>query len=283
MDKRDYVAVFRDRLQSVIERSGESHTSFARRAGMDRSTLSQLLSPANDRLPRLETLAGIAASHQVSLDWLVGLSQRDQLGADIVAETMQIERDAISPTDERLLRWHAEAAAYKIRHVPMSLPDLLKTEAVLRHEYAEFAVDGPARSIEIAQARLAHQRRPETDMEICTPIQTLESFAMGAGVWGSLPAAEREAQLDHMIRLADELYPTFRWFLYDGRQRYSAPITIFGPQRAAIYVGHMYFVFHSTEHIRVLTAHFDRLIRAAVVQPNEIGGALKSMKRRVES
>jgi hypothetical protein len=73
-----------------------------------------------------------------------------------------------------------------------------------------------------------------------------------------------------MISLVDELYPTFRWFLFDGRQRYASPYTVFGPKRAAIYMGNMFFVFNSTEHIRVLTRHFDDLIRAAVVQPPDV-------------
>ncbi len=72
-------------------------------------------------------------------------------------------------------------------------------------------------------------------------------------------------------------YPTFRWFLYDGRQRFSAPLTIFGPRRAVIYVGQMYFVFNTTEHIRVLTRHFDELIRAAVVQPTDIAEHLRRL------
>src|SRR3546814_17311244 len=90
---------------------------------MDRSTLSQLLSPSNDRLPRVETLAAIATARQVSVDWLLGLSQKGQLGTDIVREQLSIERDAVSSADARLLRWHTEAIGYKIRYVPATLPD----------------------------------------------------------------------------------------------------------------------------------------------------------------
>src|SRR4030095_15294872 len=80
-----------------------------------------------------------------------------------------------------------------------------------------------------------------------------------------------------MIELLDELYPTFRWFLYDGVRRFSVPLTVFGPKRAAIYVGHMYVVFNSTEHIRVLTEHFDNLIRAAIVQPPKVSALLRRL------
>jgi len=81
-----------------------------------------------------------------------------------------------------------------------------------------------------------------------------------------------------MIELCAELYPTLRWFLFDGRERYAAPVTIFGPLRAALYLGQMYLVLTSTEHVRTLTAQFDDLIRGAVVQPNEIPAFLKEQR-----
>ena len=84
-------------------------------------------------------------------------------------------------------------------------------------------------------------------------------------------------QLEHAADLADDLYPAYRWFLFDGRERYSVPYTVFGPKRAAIYVGDMYFVFTSTEHIRELTRHFDNLIRAARIQPNETAACIREL------
>src|SRR3546814_2465267 len=85
-----------------------------------------------------------------------------------------------------------------------------------------------------------------------------------------------------MIALVEELYPTYRWFLYDGLAHYSAPVTIFGPIRAAVYIGNMYFVFNSTEHIRALTQHFDNLIRGAIVQPPEVPQLLRLLLQRSE-
>ncbi len=93
----------------------------------------------------------------------------------------------------------------------------------------------------------------------------------------------RAAQLNAMTVLLDELYPTFRWFLFDGLQRYSVPLTIFGPKRAAVYVGNMYLVFNSTEHIQTLTRHFDDLIRAAVVQPPDVIAVLRRLLRELET
>jgi hypothetical protein len=108
-------------------------------------------------------------------------------------------------------------------------------------------------------------------------VQGVEGFARGEGIWGEMSAMARRQQLEWMIRLVDELYPTFRWFLYDGVRRYSVPLTVFGPKRAAIYVGHMYLVFTGTEYIRMLTQHFDGLIRAAIVQPPDVAGLLRRL------
>ena len=114
-------------------------------------------------------------------------------------------------------------------------------------------------------------------MEACSSYQSLAQFALGQGQWKDLAFEARIAQLESMIGLLDELYPTFRWFLFDIRQCYSVPLTIFGPQRAAIYIGDMYLVSTSWEHIRVLTGHFDNLIRAAVMQPPEVIVYLKRL------
>jgi hypothetical protein len=65
--------------------------------------------------------------------------------------------------------------------------------------------------------------------------------------------------------------------LFDGRRRFSAPLTIFGPHRAALYIGQMYLVLNSQEHIRLLTRHFDQLIRSAVLQPPEVVDLLREL------
>jgi transcriptional regulator with XRE-family HTH domain len=283
MDRRKTVGVFRERLTEVIERSGLNRTAFAERADLDRSTLSQLLSPSNDRLPRAETIAAIAEREQVSVDWLLGLSQDGQLRADVIAGVLQIEPGAASPADARLARWHADAVGYKIRYVPTTLPDLLKTEEVIRYEYQEYGALVPLSRIEQAEKRLAYSRLPETDMEVCSSLQSVEEFAHGHGIWKNLPIASRVEQLNAMIELLDELYPTLRWFLFDGLQRYSVPLTIFGPQRVAIYAGNMYIVFNSTEHIRALARHFDDLIRAAMVQPPDVIDFIRGLVKELEA
>ena len=280
MDKRDLGEVFRDRLSEVMRRYGGGQSRFAQSIGLDRSALSQLLSGKTVRLPRAETLVAIAEAHGVSLDWLMGVSQNELLAAEI-APTLAIELGASGADDSRLQQWRREASGYKIRYVPATLPDLLRTEAVIRYELGRDPNERAEAMIADADRYLAYTRRPETDMEVCMPVQRLTGFARGEGIWSGLDRDTRRDQLTHMAHLLKELYPTFRLFLFDGRKLFSAPITIFGPQRAAIYVGDMYLVLNTTEHIRILIDRFDGLIRQAVINPHEAAVRVARMAEEV--
>ena len=281
MDRRDTARRFRERLHEAMANARFNRSTLAARIGIDRSTLSQLLSPEADRLPRADTAAAIAAALNVSLDWLLGLSQQAKLGADILNESVEVKLSADAPVDESLATWYAEAVGYKIRHVPARLPDLVKTEEVLDYEYREFAAKTADQAIAVSHGRLAYVRLPETDIEISQSRQSLESFAHGESVWRDLALTARQEQLDHMIALMDELYPTLRMFLFDGRTHFSVPYTVFGPQRAAVYVGQMFFAFNTIEHIRVLTRHFDALVRAATVPAHGAADFLRGLREEL--
>ena len=275
MDKRDLSAIFRERLKLLLTRSDLNQSAFASAVGIDRSALSQLMSGASTRLPRAETLLNIAAEFKVSLDWLLGLSQDEGVTGEI-RESLEIEeaRDGFDRT--LLAKWFAEAAGTKIRYVPAGIPDLLRTHALVDYE-ANITNRSRLTQANETQYRIEYNRRPETDMEVCMPRHTLEIFARGLGVWDRFPEADRRQQLAHMATLLDDLYPTFRLFLYDGRMRYSIPLTIFGPYRAAIYVGDMYVVLNATQPVQALTQHFDNLIRVADVNPHEAAAFARNL------
>ena len=278
MQKRDTVDVFRRRLTELIAGTGETRARFAARAGLDRSTLSQLLSPQNVRLPRAETIATIAARNQASVDWLLGLSEVPQVTADIVSQPL-VTQGADDPASDHLRRWHEEARGAKVRYVPSTLPDQVKTAAVLHYENARLSREQAEAMSATARARIEHLRQSSSEIEVCSSRQSLELFARGEGLWRELPLRERRRQLDRMASEVDQLYPSYRWFLFDARETYAAPYTVFGQKRAALYVGSMFFVFTSTDHVRELTAHFDNLIRQARVQPNETSAFIARLAR----
>ncbi len=270
MDKRDLSGEFRKRLGTLVERSGLNQSAFAARAGLDRSALSQLLSGTSTRLPRSETLAAIAAMNGVTIDWLLGLTAREGQTGELRA-ALEIGEGADEPEQTLLTRWHEEAAGTKIRYVPATLPDQLKTPALIGFEARHAGRTAISRQGD-ADLRLAWNRRPDTDMEVCMPRQTLEQLAQGRDQFADLSQPARREQLDHMAMLLDELYPSFRLYLYDARTRYSAPYTVFGSTRAAVYMGGLYLVLNASEPVRTLSKHFDGLVRSASVQAHEVAG-----------
>ncbi len=257
---------FRDRLERVMRTSGLNQARFARQIGVDRSTLSQLLSSTHDRLPRAETLVAIAKGSRLSVDWLLGLSQREQVGAELVEAPFAFEAHDRAPLNDRFLDWMSEANGRKTRTVPMTFPDFLKTPDVLTHEYGPGFSTGAL--FEERRARFVTTIFDGAEVEACFPRQAVESFVRGEAQWAGLSTSVRREQLEALADQSEKLYPALRLFLYEMRETYSAPFTVFGQSRAAIFVGPGYFVLNSSEHIRMLSRRFDDLIRTASVQPH---------------
>jgi transcriptional regulator with XRE-family HTH domain len=274
VDKRDLADVFHRRLTSLFERSRRSQSAFAGSIGLDRSALSLLLSGKTARLPRVETLLAIAEAHAVTLDWLLGLSQDEGVTGEMLS-SLAIETNEDDGAS-LLVRWHAEAAGSKIRYVPARIPDLLRTEEVIAYETAAAHQSADAQA-DAAAFRLDYNRAAGTDMESCMPCQTLQQFAEGSGIWSDLPVATRRAQLDHMAGLIEELYPSFRLFLFDGRERFSIPYTIFGSTRVAVFAGQIYLVLNGSEAIRTMQVHFEGLIRHTKVHAHEAADFVRGL------
>lgn len=260
---------FHARLATLIERSGQSASAFAREAGIDRSTLSQLLDDRATRLPRAETLVAIARHGRVSVDWLLGLSESDRIGAAIIESVLQVEPTR-SPGDDRFVDWLREAAGFRVKTVPSTFPDFLKTPEVLRFEYSAALTVEPDRAIRIAAERLAACREPDTEIEAAFPLQNLELFAEGTGPWRGLPIAARKAGLVYLRDLVRQLYPGLRLYLFDQRRTISVPFSVFGTKRAAVYIGGRYLVFTAIEHVRLFSDRFDELIRTSSILPHAV-------------
>ncbi len=279
LERQSTLEVFRERLGELVSDVHGSRVAMARQLEIDRTTLTQLLSPTNRRLPRVETLVAIARHAHVSVDWLLGLRSDNPGQTDVLDRQPMIERDAGAPDDARLVEWLADARGSKIRYIPSTLPDLLKTVDVIRYEAAGTPAGTLQRDLGTTTTGLNWQRRPDADMECCSSVQSLEGFARGEGIWNRLPSTSRREQLERIAELTDELYPTFRWFLYDGRSRYAAPVTVFGLRRAALYVGQTYLVFTSDEHVLAMAQHFDALLRTATVQPPDVPALCRRLIR----
>ncbi|TBX29277.1 helix-turn-helix domain-containing protein [Nioella sediminis] len=280
INKLDRAALFRTRLAEAMEQTGTSRAALARSAGVDRSTVTQLLSEADARMPGGHLVAACAETLSVSTDWLLGLSDRPEASADLLTATLT-EAERATSADDQIFAWHQEAAGYKIRHVPATLPDMLKTRAVMEWEYADTMNRSPGQAIAVAEARLDWMRASESDYEIALPLHEMRSFAEGTGYYMDLPAGVRREQIDWILSVHDQLYPTLRLFLYDAARVYSAPITIFGPKLAAIYLGRYYVAFRDRDRVRALTRHFDWLVREASHTARDLTPVLSDLRDRM--
>jgi transcriptional regulator with XRE-family HTH domain len=280
INKLDRAALFRTRLAEAMEQTGTSRAALARSAGVDRSTVTQLLSEADARMPGGHLVAACAETLSVSTDWLLGLSDRPEASADLLTATLT-EAERATSADDQIFAWHQEAAGYKIRHVPATLPDMLKTRAVMEWEYAGTMNRSPGQAIAVAEARLDWMRASESDYEIALPLHEMRSFAEGTGYYADLPAGVRREQIDWILSVHDQLYPTLRLFLYDAARVYSAPITIFGPKLAAIYLGRYYVAFRDRDRVRALTRHFDWLVREASHTARDLTPVLSDLRDRM--
>lgn len=278
MSKRDMVSLFRQRLGEAMAARGLTQSALARAAGVDRSTLSQLLAEENVRMPRADTVAALAGVLQVSTDWLLGLSSDSRFGAEILRQSLEVAPHEPSPADANLARWYEEAAGLKIRYVPANIPDIFKTEAVLEHEFGAMVERSVDRAIQGTRQQLRFGRTIDNDFEICMSLQAVEDFCSGHSLWKGLSLATRLDQKRHMVDVVEELYPSLRLYLFDGLRRYSAPYTLFGNRRAVLYVGQLFFAFNTREYVTILIRHFDDLIRSTVVNAHEAADYLRGLE-----
>lgn len=280
VDKRDLAPLFRARLGEAMAARSVSQAELARQTGVDRSTISALLQPGT-RMPNAQLAADSARALGVSADWLLGLSGRPEPIADLLAASLSLTEAPRALIDERIFAWHQEAAGYKIRHVPATLPDMLKTRAVVEWEYEPQLGRTAKQAIGAFEDRLKWMRGSGSDYEIALPVHELTAFATASGYYEGLPAETRRAQLRHLMTLCDQLYPSLRLCLFDARKLFSAPVTVFGPLLAVIYLGRHYLAFRDTARVETITQHFDLLVREAEVGARDMVAHLQSLIDRV--
>ncbi|MEM1232499.1 MAG: helix-turn-helix transcriptional regulator [Pseudomonadota bacterium] len=281
-DKRDRASVFRQRLSQAIAAADSNQSALARATGVDRSTISQLLRDAGPRLPNAQLVAECASALGVSADWLLGLSETPEQASDLVAAAFTVTEAPRALVDERIFAWHQEAEGYKVRHVPAGLPDMLKSTAMLRWEYEPSLGRTTDQAVGASQDRLHWMRNARSDYEIAMPVHDLKAFAHGEGYYREIPMSIRQQQLDRLATLHDQLYPRLRMHLFDARKIFSAPVTIFGPLVAVLYLGSNYLAFRDGERVSLMTQHFDRLVREAEIGSRNFPHFIKDLRESIK-
>ncbi len=260
---------------------GLNRSTLSRQIGVDRSTISQILTSEVARLPNAQVAAECATALGVSADWLLGLSNHPESASDMMASALRMTEAPRAMVDAQIFAWHQEAAGYKIRHVPATLPDMLKSSEMLAWEYQLQLGRTTEQAIGATEDRLAWMRQAQSDYEIALPLHELRSFAKAEGYYSGLPAEIRLRQIDRMLDIYDQLYPTLRIVLFDARRLFSAPITVFGPLLAVIYLGRNYIAFRDADRVQAITRHFDWLVREAEISSRDVPAELRRLKSMI--
>lgn len=283
IDKRDRAAQFRRRLARAMEEGHVSQSALSRQIGVDRSTISQLLTDDGARLPNAHVVGACASALGVSADWLLSLSDRPESAAELLAGSLSMTRAPRALVDERIFQWHQEAAGYKVRHVPAALPDMLKTRRLLEWEYAPHLGRTADQAIGASEDRLSFMRSAQSDYEIALPLYEIDSFARATGYYAGLPAEVRLEQIDRFLELCEQLYPRLRIYLFDAKRLYCAPITVFGPLLCVFYAGGHYMAFRDRDRIETFTNHFDTLVREAEITARQLPDYLQSLRKGIDA
>lgn len=281
IDKRDRANRFRQRLVQAMKEREISQSALARQVDVDRSTISQLLKDDGARLPNAQLVGECATVLGVSADWLLSLTDNPESAATVLANAMTLTKAPRALVDEQIFAWHREAMGYKIRHVPAALPDMLKTHAILEWEYSPHLGRTTEQAIGASKDRLDWMRSSPSDYEIALPIYELESFARGEGYYRGVPFELRDPQLAYLSDITRQLYPRLRVYLFDARQLFSAPVTIFGPLLAAIYLGRNYLAFRDIGRVQSFTEHFDALVREATVTARQLPDWIDNLRKEI--
>ncbi|MCX7560835.1 helix-turn-helix domain-containing protein [Sulfitobacter sp. F26204] len=272
---------FRLRLAQALKASDMTQSALARAIKTDRSTLSQALGDKGTRLPSAHVVAACASVLGVSCDWLLGLSDRPETAADLLSNSFEVSHAPRAQADEQIYAWHREAAGYKIRHVPATLPDMLKTESMLNWEYGPHLGRTRQQAINASRDRLQWMHDAGSEYEIALPLYEFDSFIRGTGYYAGLPATTRMEQTDQLIHLTEQLYPRLRIYQFDARRLYSAPVTIFGPLLAVLYTGGHYMAFRDRRRVETFTGDFDTLIREAKHTARDAPKLLREMRELI--
>ncbi|WP_299411933.1 helix-turn-helix transcriptional regulator [uncultured Sulfitobacter sp.] len=277
MDKRYRADIFRSRLEEAMLRKGVSKSALSRAAKVDRSTIGQLLKGDHPRLPNAQLAADVAVAMDVSTDWLLGLTNRPETPGDIVAAALSLSPAERTSADEQLLDWHREAAGYKVRHVPATLPDILKTRRMLEWEYAAVQERRLPEAYNAMQDQLEWLSSGVSDYEIAIPLHEIEACAAGTAYYAGVDIGIRQEQLNLIADTCEQMFPRLRIFLFDAHRVFSSPITVFGPNLAVVYVGQCYLAFREVERVKSLSNHFDWLVREATVDARNVPSFVRAL------
>ena len=115
---------------------------------------------------------------------------------------MTLTKASRTAEDEQIFKWHKEAAGYKIRHVPATLPDMLKCKEMLEWEYGTHSNRSAQQAIGATKDQLTWLYDTPSDYEIALPEHELTNFLHQQGYYADMPKGVKDRQVAHLLGFA---------------------------------------------------------------------------------
>jgi transcriptional regulator with XRE-family HTH domain len=278
MSKRDIAQLMQERLRQSFARTGLSISEFSRRHHIDRSTLSQLLSSQQFRMPRADTVAALADALHVSCDWLLGLTEEQRFGIELIQSAVSLYDEELEQSESQWVRWHKEAGDAKIRYVTVtSIPHQLKNKNTILYEYESLLGRDDAQTYWDSGSFLEEIERRNRNYEVCGSLQMLEAFAKGDWIWSGYKTNLRKQQLLDMAQDLEALYPEYQLYLFDETKVITVPMVLFGTHKAVLNCNGNFIAFTRDIHIEFLNDIFKTMIKNTVIYPHQTVDFIRKM------
>ena len=216
-------ALFVDRLRTAMHDNGISAATLARRTGLSKAAISQLLSNRKARLPNSFTIYCLARALNRNVDYFLGTTA--PLAGERATFAIELYQNGFMNA-ERLWRETVFSGNDRVfTLVCDTLPDFLKTEAVLACEHGTSAevADHGAR---MAHMREAHGATPARGLVLCET-SIVYQLVKGIGLYRTLSEADRNAQIGIMNRYFDAHFPDLTCTLVSYRQNKLSPVVMY--------------------------------------------------------
>lgn len=216
-------ALFVERLRAAMHDNGISAASLARRTGLSKAAISQLMSSKKSRLPNSFTIFNLARALNRNVDYFLGTTA--PLDGTRATFAIELYQNGFANAEHLYRQTVYAGTVTDLTLICDTLPDFLKTGPVLVAEYgATPEVTGHA--ARIAEMRTRDGAAQVGGVVLCDTAIVFQ-LVKGIGIYKSLSEADRVAQLDLLTRYFDERFPEIVCNLVSYRQHHLSPVLMF--------------------------------------------------------
>jgi transcriptional regulator with XRE-family HTH domain len=216
-------ALFVERMRTAMQDNGISAASLARRTGLSKAAISQLMSNKKARLPNSFTIYSLARVLNRNVDYFLGTTS--PLAGERATFAIELYHNGFANAERLFQETIFSGSVTDLTLVCDTIPDFLKTEALLVAEY------GPRPEV-LAHARrmadqLARHAHAKVQGLVLCDTAVVYQLVKGIGLYRALPEADRAAQLGLLTSYFEDRFPDIYCTIVQYRQHQLSPVMMY--------------------------------------------------------